>query len=105
MKNICVFLGGKSCEHDISIITGVLTINSIDRNLYNAIPIYIAKDGKWYTGEVLKDIGDKATNTFILSFDSKSEDEMRIRNTFVNWNFDIWGIDERIDTPYLKWEV
>lgn len=56
MKNICVFLGGKSCEHDISIITGVLTINSIDRNLYNAIPIYIAKDGKWYTGEVLKDI-------------------------------------------------
>lgn len=56
-------------------------------------------------GEVLRDIGARATNTFILSFDSKTRDEMRIRNTFVNWDFDIWGIEERIDTPYLKWQI
>lgn len=56
-------------------------------------------------GEVLRDIGSRASNTFILSFDNKTYDEMRIRNTFVNWNFDIWGIDERVDTPYLKWQI
>ncbi len=66
MKNICVFLGGKSCEHDISIITGVLTINSINHELYNAIPIYIAKDGKWYTGEILKDVNWYKTKDFNL---------------------------------------
>ena len=31
MKTIVVFLGGKSVEHDVSIITGVMTLNSIDK--------------------------------------------------------------------------
>lgn len=56
-------------------------------------------------GEVLNDIGDRAKGTFVLSFDSKSYDDMRIRSTFANWNFDIWGIKEREDTPYLKWQI
>ena len=56
-------------------------------------------------GEVLRDIGTKAENTFTLSFDSKSYSEMRIRNTFANWDFSIWGIDERNNTPYLNWEI
>lgn len=56
-------------------------------------------------GETLRDIGARAVNTIALSFDSKTYDEMRIRNTFVNWNFDVWGIDERNSTPYLKWEI
>ncbi len=56
MKNVLVFFGGKSCEHDISIITGVLAVNSIDKELFNAIPIYVDKNGEWFTGECLKDI-------------------------------------------------
>ena len=56
-------------------------------------------------GENLKDIGDRASGTFVLSFDSKSYSDMRIRSTFANWNFDIWGITEREDTPYLKWQI
>ena len=56
MKNVLVFFGGKSCEHDISIITGVLVVNSIDKELFNAIPIYVDKNGEWFTGECLKDI-------------------------------------------------
>ncbi len=56
MRNVLVFFGGKSCEHDVSVITGVLTVNSIDKEKYNAIPIYVDKSGEWYTAEVLKDI-------------------------------------------------
>lgn len=56
-------------------------------------------------GENLKDIGDRASGTFVLSFDSESYSDMRIRSTFANWNFDIWGINEREDTPYLKWQI
>ncbi len=56
MKNVLVFFGGKSCEHDVSIITGVLTVNSIDKQLFNAIPVYVSQDGAWYTADVLKDI-------------------------------------------------
>ena len=56
MKNILVFYGGKSCEHDVSVITGVLTLNSIDKNLYNPIPIYLSRLGVWYTGDALFDV-------------------------------------------------
>ncbi len=53
-------------------------------------------------GEILRDIGSKMENTFILQFDNKTSDAMRIRNTFAGWDFNIWEIDERINTPYLK---
>ena len=56
MKNVLVFFGGKSCEHDISIITGVLSVNSIDKQLFNAIPVYVDKNGEWFSGDCLKDI-------------------------------------------------
>ena len=56
MKNIVVFLGGESIEHEISCITGVLTLNCIDQSRFNALPIYISTDGRWWTGENLKDI-------------------------------------------------
>lgn len=58
MKDIAVFFGGTTVEHDVSVITGVLTVNSLDKIKYNGIPIYIHNDGVWYTGECLKDLDD-----------------------------------------------
>lgn len=48
-QNIVVVFGGESVEHDISIITGVQTINAIDKQKYNAVPLYIDKVGRWLT--------------------------------------------------------
>ncbi|MBU1970482.1 D-alanine--D-alanine ligase [Patescibacteria group bacterium] len=48
ITNVAVLFGGKSPEHEVSIITGVQVINSIDTNKYKAVPVYIAKNGKWY---------------------------------------------------------
>ncbi len=56
MKSIAVFFGGQSTEHDISCITGVLTANAVDYYKYKVVPIFVSRDGKWFTGEVLKDI-------------------------------------------------
>lgn len=56
MKNIAVFFGGSSVEHDISVITGVLTANSLDKEKFNPLPVYVDYDGKWYTGEKLLDL-------------------------------------------------
>ncbi len=58
MKNVAVFFGGQSVEHDVSVITGALTTNSVDKIKYNAIPVFVDKDGLWYTGEILKDIDE-----------------------------------------------
>ena len=51
-----VLFGGISVEHEVSIITAIQAIKNIDKNKYEIIPIYIAKDGKWYTGNMLTDI-------------------------------------------------
>lgn len=41
--NIAVFFGGRSCEHDISIITGVQVLNALGDG-YRVLPVYM-KDG------------------------------------------------------------
>lgn len=52
-KNIAVIFGGRTVEHDVSIITGIQFIENMDKQKYNAIPIYIDNKGKWYTGKEL----------------------------------------------------
>lgn len=54
--NIGVIFGGKSVEHEISIISAVEAMANIDSNKYKVIPIYIDKNNDWYTGEHLKSI-------------------------------------------------
>lgn len=51
-----VLFGGKSVEHEVSIITALQAIEKINQDKYEVVPIYIAKDSKWYTGNMLKDI-------------------------------------------------
>jgi len=55
---IGVFFGSRSTEHDISIVTA---ISSVIKPLelgkkYNVLPVYIAKDGRWYASPDLADI-------------------------------------------------
>ena len=64
MKNIAVIFGGESCEHDISIITGVQLLSRANLPDYNLIPIYIDKNGKWLTGDELFDI-DNYNDEFV----------------------------------------
>ena len=51
-----VIFGSRSCEHEVSIISGVQLARAANREKYDIWPIYIAKDGRWYTGEKLLDI-------------------------------------------------
>jgi len=67
-KNVAVLFGSRSVEHDVSIVTGIQLIENIDAEKYNVIPVYIAKDGEWYTGEKLKDIA------FVREFDKNSRE-------------------------------
>ena len=53
---VCVLFGGKSVEHEVSIITAIQAINKMDKAKYDIIPVYIDKSGKWYTGNMLLDI-------------------------------------------------
>ncbi|MGI6161175.1 MAG: D-alanine--D-alanine ligase family protein [Christensenellales bacterium] len=54
--NVAVIFGGRSCEHDVSVITGIQLMDNADTEKYNMIPVYIDGGGVWYTGEPLRDI-------------------------------------------------
>ena len=54
--SVAVLFGSRSCEHDVSIITGIQALGALDPDQYDAFPVYIARDGSWYVGERLKDI-------------------------------------------------
>ncbi len=56
MINLGVIFGGRSCEHDVSIITGQQLIQNVDKTKYNVVPVYISNEGKWYTGKSLLDV-------------------------------------------------
>ena len=51
-----VIFGGITVEHEVSIITAIQAMNNIDTVKYDIVPIYITKDGTWYSGAMLKDI-------------------------------------------------
>lgn len=53
---IGVIFGGKSVEHEVSVISALDAIRHIDREKYDVVPIYISKEGVWYTGPWLMDI-------------------------------------------------
>ncbi|WP_300965959.1 D-alanine--D-alanine ligase family protein [uncultured Muribaculum sp.] len=56
--NIGVFFGGRSTEHEISVISASQAMHAIDRSKYDVTPIYITKDGRWFTGDALFDVAN-----------------------------------------------
>lgn len=56
--NIGVFFGGRSTEHEISVISASQAMAAIDREQYDVTPIYITKQGEWYTGDALFEISN-----------------------------------------------
>jgi len=56
-KTVGVFFGSRSAEHDVSIVTALTIIKPLERSgLYTPIPVYVAKDGRWFSGPELRDI-------------------------------------------------
>ena len=54
--NVGVALGGVAPEHEVSIISALQAAAALDRDRYAPVPLYIAKDGTWYTGEALLNV-------------------------------------------------
>ncbi len=69
--NIAVVFGGRSVEHEISIISALQTMAAMDREKYQIIPVYIAKDGIWYTGKELLTLENYANLESLISKSTK----------------------------------
>ena len=53
-----VFFGGRSVEHEVSVITAIQAIENMDKEKYEIVPIYITKENKMYCGELIGDISN-----------------------------------------------
>ncbi len=52
---VAVFFGGRSPEHDISIVTGLQVLHAMDQQRFTAFPVYVSTAGKWFVGDALRD--------------------------------------------------
>lgn len=80
--NVAVFFGGRSVEHEISVISALQAINAFDSAKYNVVPIYISKQGKWFTGEALLDVNNYKD---LKSLENKVE-EVYMRPVYGDYN-------------------
>ncbi len=57
-RNIAVIFGGRSAEHDVSIITAYIPIiqSLLVSQEFEVWPIYIARDGSWYCDQAMNDM-------------------------------------------------
>lgn len=51
-----VFFGGKSVEHEVSVISALQACNAFDKEKYEIVPIYITKESVMYCGDFVGDI-------------------------------------------------
>jgi len=51
---VAVLFGGRSPEHDVSIVSGLQALNALDSTKYEGFPVYVAGDGAWFTGDALR---------------------------------------------------
>ena len=56
MTTVGVFFGGRSVEHEVSVITALQAINAFPADRLTPVPVYIGKNGAWYTGDALTSI-------------------------------------------------
>jgi len=65
---IGIIFGGRSVEHEVSLVSAASVINALDKEKYEIVPIGIAPTGKWLSsGETLRLLKEKK------SFDNEPE--------------------------------
>src|SRR5690554_6453005 len=57
-KTVALLFGGRSPEHDVSIVSGLQALNALDVTRYDAFPVYVTLDGEWLVGDVLRERGN-----------------------------------------------
>ena len=94
-KTIAVFFGGKSPEHDISIITALSSVIKpleLTKN-YQVVPVYITKTGKWVSGDIFKNIDIYRTKKIV-------EIEAKTKAAVVTFDGGLTINKQRIDVAF-----
>lgn len=87
-KTVAVIFGGRSAEHDVSIITAHMPViqSLLATGRFDVWPIYIAKDGSWYSDQAMNDLAYFTRD----NFQARLSREKKVRILFDNGLKIIW---------------
>ncbi|MBK8985102.1 MAG: D-alanine--D-alanine ligase [Chloroflexi bacterium] len=76
-----VIFGGRSGEHEVSLLSAQSVMDALDRAKYDVVPVGITRDGRWLTGEVMAALaeGHTAVQTAALLPDPQASGLMELR--------------------------
>ncbi len=119
-RNLYVLYGGKSMEHEVSIISATSVLNATDKEKYNVYPVFITKEGKWCLfGKLDRKIEQsseleletelsvtESLGEFIKSIDTNKENIVfPVLHGNNGEDGTVQGLFELIDIPYVGNEV
>jgi len=53
LRVVAVLFGGRSLEHDVSIVSGLQVLHAVDPTRLAPVPVYIDQQSRWWTGDTL----------------------------------------------------
>jgi D-alanine-D-alanine ligase len=53
VRTVAVLFGGRSLEHDVSVVSGLQVLHALDPSAYSGLPVYIDQSARWWTGDDL----------------------------------------------------
>lgn len=63
-QTVAVLFGGRSVEHEVSVLSGHQVMDALDAAGFAVLPVYITKQGDWYAGEGLHNLDLYREQTF-----------------------------------------
>lgn len=102
-QTVALIFGGKSAEHEISIISARSIAAEIDRNRYELSPLYIDRDGKWHARECSQAVLDTDIAALLRSGTPESAGDRLSELTAAagSERFDFGAFLEKTDVAFI----
>ncbi|GAA0379776.1 D-alanine--D-alanine ligase [Bacillus horti] len=112
-QTIGLIYGGKSSEHEVSLLTAFSVTEAINYEKYDVLPLYIKLDGTWVRGKKYSTVPEKAselrldqkdnTTSFVSLFDLAQELDVAFPVIHGPFGEDgtLQGLLEMLDIPYV----
>ncbi|MYB35678.1 MAG: D-alanine--D-alanine ligase [Gammaproteobacteria bacterium] len=94
--NLAILFGGRSCEHEVSVISARSILNAINPDRYHAWVIGIDKQGHWHLGRSLDEIADKTV--FKSGERPKHEDQVTLD---LHQHANLRALDQGLKAPHI----
>jgi len=102
-RTVAVIFGGKSTEHEISVISARAVAAQIDTREFSVRPVYIDRNGRWYGGACAEEILGTDLAALLRSSEPEAASSRleSITNSHGSELFDFSDFQQRTDVAFL----